>query len=158
MISLIFFFFFFSSRRRHTRFSRDWSSDVCSSDLPIYGGSPLLRICGADPDVAWARAYELLGVQPDQRRPRPEPPPFEWQSSWGPRLEELRRVVPIAETRAGAGHTLTLRSLEDYADGFLIRMRFRTEAQPVLYRGIPYWPPTCTIMPELVFTAIDDKR
>src|SRR5690606_41063405 len=26
-------FFFFSSRRRHTRFSRDWSSDVCSSDL-----------------------------------------------------------------------------------------------------------------------------
>src|SRR5690606_40715220 len=30
-------FFFFSSRRRHTRFSRDWSSDVCSSDLlPVY--------------------------------------------------------------------------------------------------------------------------
>src|SRR5690606_34813073 len=27
------FTFFFSSRRRHTRFSRDWSSDVCSSDL-----------------------------------------------------------------------------------------------------------------------------
>src|SRR5690606_32512957 len=25
--------FFFSSRRRHTTFSRDWSSDVCSSDL-----------------------------------------------------------------------------------------------------------------------------
>src|SRR5690606_40380094 len=25
--------FFFSSRRRHTSFSRDWSSDVCSSDL-----------------------------------------------------------------------------------------------------------------------------
>src|SRR2546429_1561741 len=30
---LLFFFFFFSSRRRHTRCSRDWSSDVCSSDL-----------------------------------------------------------------------------------------------------------------------------
>src|SRR5690606_40369492 len=30
---LSFAFFFFSSRRRHTRFSRDWSSDVCSSDL-----------------------------------------------------------------------------------------------------------------------------
>src|SRR5690606_40018501 len=28
-------FFFFSSRRRHTRFSRDWSSDVCSSDLRV---------------------------------------------------------------------------------------------------------------------------
>src|SRR5215475_14786414 len=31
------YFFFFSSRRRHTRFSRDWSSDVCSSDLSILG-------------------------------------------------------------------------------------------------------------------------
>src|SRR2546422_3857984 len=30
-----FFFFFFSSRRRHTRCSRDWSSDVCSSDLIV---------------------------------------------------------------------------------------------------------------------------
>src|SRR5690625_7600849 len=28
-----FFLFFFSSRRRHTRWPRDWSSDVCSSDL-----------------------------------------------------------------------------------------------------------------------------
>src|SRR5437762_7984415 len=36
-------FFFFSSRRRHTRYIGDWSSDVCSSDLPglntlSYGG------------------------------------------------------------------------------------------------------------------------
>src|SRR2546429_6691452 len=29
--------FFFSSRRRHTRCSRDWSSDVCSSDLFLRG-------------------------------------------------------------------------------------------------------------------------
>src|SRR5690606_39438536 len=29
--------FFFTSRRRHTRFSRDWSSDVCSSDLLAVG-------------------------------------------------------------------------------------------------------------------------
>src|SRR3712207_7422584 len=33
-----FFFFFFSSRRRHTRYWRDWSSDVCSSDLVSSGG------------------------------------------------------------------------------------------------------------------------
>src|SRR5215813_11928185 len=31
------FFFFFSSRRRHTRCGRDWSSDVCSSDLVVVG-------------------------------------------------------------------------------------------------------------------------
>src|SRR2546429_2407283 len=30
-----YFYFFFSSRRRHTRCSRDWSSDVCSSDLEV---------------------------------------------------------------------------------------------------------------------------
>src|SRR5215217_9190909 len=29
------FVFFFSSRRRHTRYWRDWSSDVCSSDLGV---------------------------------------------------------------------------------------------------------------------------
>src|SRR6266480_5067960 len=34
------FFFFFSSRRRHTRLTCDWSSDVCSSDLP----SPTVRL------------------------------------------------------------------------------------------------------------------
>src|SRR5690606_40482061 len=40
---------FFSSRRRHTRFSRDWSSDVCSSDLALVehaggGGVALGRV------------------------------------------------------------------------------------------------------------------
>src|SRR5215471_18760661 len=33
------YFFFFSSRRRHTRSLRDWSSDVCSSDLVVTGGT-----------------------------------------------------------------------------------------------------------------------
>src|SRR5260370_24103202 len=33
-VDLSFLIFFFSSRRRHTRFKCDWSSDVCSSDLP----------------------------------------------------------------------------------------------------------------------------
>src|SRR5207245_5659146 len=32
-VVLVSLFFFFSSRRRHTRCYRDWSSDVCSSDL-----------------------------------------------------------------------------------------------------------------------------
>src|SRR5699024_11762964 len=34
----IFIIFFFSSRRRHTRSKRDWSSDVCSSDLTVHRG------------------------------------------------------------------------------------------------------------------------
>src|SRR5690606_40087007 len=40
------FFFFFSSRRRHTRFSRDWSSDVCSSDLTSQNGWPVINSSG----------------------------------------------------------------------------------------------------------------
>src|SRR5699024_6203727 len=37
-----FLFFFFSSRRRHTRSKRDWSSDVCSSDLITWGEAVVL--------------------------------------------------------------------------------------------------------------------
>src|SRR5690606_26326263 len=45
--------FFFSSRRRHTRFSRDWSSDVCSSDL--------LHVLGDDPHHLVLDPVEELG-------------------------------------------------------------------------------------------------
>src|SRR5438445_1330141 len=47
-MTFLLLFFFFSSRRRHTRYWRDWSSDVCSSDLwelvPWIGRSSL-AIC-----------------------------------------------------------------------------------------------------------------
>src|SRR5690606_39665845 len=39
---------FFASRRRHTRFSRDWSSDVCSSDLSGGLSDPRVRCIYAD--------------------------------------------------------------------------------------------------------------
>src|SRR5690606_28260257 len=38
--------FFFSSRRRHTRFSRDWSADVCSSDLESARTTPCTGLHG----------------------------------------------------------------------------------------------------------------
>src|SRR2546429_4523175 len=41
---LLSFVFFFSSRRRHTRCSRDWSSDVCSSDLVRLLAHPTLAV------------------------------------------------------------------------------------------------------------------
>src|SRR5205809_2722538 len=46
VLSLVNFIFFFSSRRRHTRCSRDWSSDVCSSDL-----SPAEDEVYGDPEI-----------------------------------------------------------------------------------------------------------
>src|SRR5690625_6045114 len=54
-------FFFFSSRRRHTRWPRDWSSDVCSSDL---------ERLDAERDRAAAPRRRRLGPQHHHRRPR----------------------------------------------------------------------------------------
>src|SRR5207253_7939341 len=46
-LSFFFFFiFFFSSRRRHTRWPRDWSSDVCSSDLVLGRTFDAARVTG----------------------------------------------------------------------------------------------------------------
>src|SRR5699024_11586375 len=44
---------FFSSRRRHTRSKRDWSSDVCSSDLPFLG----FEIKRHNPQVKWVAEF-----------------------------------------------------------------------------------------------------
>src|SRR2546429_4025363 len=53
------FFFFFSSRRRHTRCSRDWSSEVCSSDLTCVG--------------VWWSLLQLLPIFLDLRAVQPLP-------------------------------------------------------------------------------------
>src|SRR3712207_8399418 len=50
----LYFFFFFSSRRRHTRYWRDWSSDVCSSDLGLAPGQTIHE--------RWYADYELRTV------------------------------------------------------------------------------------------------
>src|SRR5690606_41089092 len=60
----IFKIFFFSSRRRHTRFSRDWSSDVCSSDLDLSDfpgeGETLDDLDRADPSSSRKPANDSL--------------------------------------------------------------------------------------------------
>src|SRR5216683_3721616 len=52
---MIIIFFFFSSRRRHTRSDRDWSSDVCSSDLLSFE-----RYMGATSSVTLGLFYKKL--------------------------------------------------------------------------------------------------
>src|SRR5690606_39630737 len=59
--------FFFSSRRRHTRFSRDWSSDMCSSDLARFAR---LEKCIAFVDHAHQHAQaECLAIPLHRRLP-----------------------------------------------------------------------------------------
>src|SRR2546421_5313886 len=96
----LFFFFFFSSRRRHTRSDRDWSSDVCSSDLLGIVGRRLVGaylrlelidqrargidlllvhcIAGGEPDIAFK--VELgIGERSEERRVGKE-----CRSRWSP--------------------------------------------------------------------------
>src|SRR6266508_6863004 len=55
----IILFFFFSSRRRHTRWPRDWSSDVCSSDLVEVVIAPGIAANG-DRRLAWILVGNLI--------------------------------------------------------------------------------------------------
>src|SRR5215470_11743443 len=73
-----FYFFFFSSRRRHTRCYRDWSSDVCSSDLL------------GEQDRVVPRQHDDGGAQPQRRRARAHP---RQQIQRGRDLTESREVV-----------------------------------------------------------------
>src|SRR5439155_7454292 len=82
-------FFFFSSRRRHTRWPRDWSSDVCSSDLHTRDraarGMPV-----ADHERVRRRAYPL---RPDRAYAHPNDQACgskRHQAEWASRSEERR--------------------------------------------------------------------
>src|SRR2546429_295165 len=67
--------FFFSSRRRHTRCSRDWSSDVCSSDLYEAATNgprePCIFLPG--PQMTPVRLVLCLFCLPELQLPRPQP-------------------------------------------------------------------------------------
>src|SRR5688500_20344965 len=60
-------YFFFSSRRRHTRLQGDWSSDVCSSDLPAR--PPRRRSkCTARRAASWSPAAPGAGMRCQDRK------------------------------------------------------------------------------------------
>src|SRR5204862_3583152 len=92
-----FFFFFFSSRRRHTRSLRDWSSDVCSSDL--YDALDV----SAKRQLEERRAVHDLDAS---RRRAGEPPMTDKQRAAAPPVErsEERRVGKECRSRGSAYH------------------------------------------------------
>src|SRR5699024_11727034 len=80
------FSFFFSSRRRHTRSKRDWSSDVCSSDLPFQErcllpavrSAPLVFHPSLDSHCCQTVRQEPFSARSEERRVGKE-----WSSRWG---------------------------------------------------------------------------
>src|SRR6266576_6265899 len=84
-------FFFFSSRRRHTRSLRDWSSDVCSSDLAAEPEDL------AHAEVVVQRALEVRALR-----------------TWVPRLHRREQALLGGEERAAPVH-VDAAALEDEA-------------------------------------------
>src|SRR5216683_6966534 len=80
--------FFFSSRRRHTRSDRDWSSDVCSSDLGAAVGA-LAREVVSSTDVGLPLAPEgVAALRSEERRVGKE-----CRSRWSPYHSKKKRTV-----------------------------------------------------------------
>src|SRR3712207_8811020 len=78
--------FFFSSRRRHTRYWRDWSSDVCSSDLPSNGTTAGRSLGGAPPPVGSDPVDDGPNgsSEPDETRSEERRVGKECRSRWSP--------------------------------------------------------------------------
>src|SRR3989449_1559413 len=106
---LMFLFFFFSSRRRHTRCSRDWSSDVCSSDLSYFFAPPriwenmLTNVMIRIEDAAWLKRRLVkffLEVAQDLERARLSDRP---RSAWRRLLYPLGRLLVYGPLRDNLG-------------------------------------------------------
>src|SRR5690606_18168574 len=112
-------FVFFSSRRRHTRFSRDWSSDVCSSDLGSRTSPPPAQFEYAE-DVAGASAAvagedaATISLRMGNGRPA-----WTWDDGSGTwlRSESGADAVSMDGTRLSAVNVVIL-SVEARSSGF----------------------------------------
>src|SRR5438105_14061928 len=97
----LFFFFFFSSRRRHTRSTRDWSSDVCSSDLKsgFHVGLPTgFRICRPEAHHSMGEASVHAKMLGRDAGPRSEERRVGKECrSGGGRYEQKKKVNRIRE-------------------------------------------------------------
>src|SRR2546422_4621907 len=110
LLSLVFFFFFFSSRRRHTRCSRDWSSDVCSSDLSCLSG-------GIDASTVVSLIGKIWREQPDQATALGDRF-LTFTSCWKyPELDERTYADRVARA-AGAESHLVFPSAQDFWETF----------------------------------------
>src|SRR5207253_7464730 len=87
--------FFFSSRRRHTRWPRDWSSDVCSSDLFLKRGAA----GGAALIVGFHLAPRAFADQAQDQKER-TPNPFD---AWVRITPDDRVTLVLGKSEMGQG-------------------------------------------------------
>src|SRR3712207_7643920 len=100
---VIVYIFFFSSRRRHTRYWRDWSSDVCSSDLNRRSVVEQLEWLAGEQLIA-----RLLGANVDPEPPalvqQPEAQPGKGRGQARSERSEERRVGKEGRSRWSPYH------------------------------------------------------
>src|SRR5207249_9574719 len=88
------FGFFFSSRRRHTISKRDWSSDVCSSDLPVTVTHGTNQVVGTETQAI------LDGFAAELSSTGPPPRPALWDGCTAQRIARvLRQTLGRSEER-----------------------------------------------------------
>src|SRR5438876_11173198 len=94
--------FFFSSRRRHTRWTGDWSSDVCSSDLEDRA-QPHRNLTALNDVGGWA------GVEIEERRVgkecRPRGAPYHQKKEIGTPGAQSAATAPTPSLRIGASNS-----------------------------------------------------
>src|SRR5947209_20274169 len=91
---VVFFIFFFSSRRRHTRYWRDWSSDVCSSDLRTTCRSSAPRSAGRSGKPATSsRCRSRRSPRSEERRVGKE-----CRSRWSPYHLKKKKIENAKDT------------------------------------------------------------
>src|SRR5215510_13888748 len=120
------FFFFFSSRRRHTRWPRDWSSDVCSSDLAGGMERTVLAEALSGYDQVWELEAELERLADAMARPGADPTLTErygelqhrFEALGGYRLEaEAKMILGGLGFASGSVH----RGLGEFSGGWRMR-------------------------------------
>lgn len=118
-------------------------------------GRGCLRMAGLDVDRVWDAALTMLGVPAEQRFERPSKQEEANRAFMPPELRQLRRVIPIAQTRSAPDGALsvTLISIEDYADGFRLRGTFQVQDPPD-EGGV--WPGGAWYHPTLMMDLVDD--
>src|SRR6476620_4441910 len=117
---LITIFFFFSSRRRHTSYWRDWSSDVCSSDLESMQAAILSLEKRGHPfsgttatRLDWAEGLDVQHISAEQ-----DAEVLLWVGCGGARVERNQRVIrAIARLLAIAGVKFAIMGREEKCSG-----------------------------------------